>query len=228
MTKKITEGLILSTLNFRDYDQILTVFTKNLGLIKMIVPRANSRRSQKGTSFNPFVIGEFIYSEQRNSMLRCHEISIVNYQLKLRERLEWLKISAQILHLIQKTQLEAKPTPLLYQLTVTYLENIPLFFCLKTLYVSFYLKTLIHEGLYPLNLHCSACDTPLQNSFIYQQNPFCAVHAPPLAIFFELNELLLFSQIAHCRSFKKLGMYAMSSSLYEKFLKAFEFSDCGN
>jgi DNA repair protein RecO (recombination protein O) len=41
-----TEGIVLHTLSYRDYDQILTVFTREAGVIKLVMRGGLSPRRQ--------------------------------------------------------------------------------------------------------------------------------------------------------------------------------------
>ena len=85
-----TEGVILhASLNFRDYDQILTVFTPDEGIVKFIVKRS---LTANGSINSPLTRVEFVYSKGKSDLLLCREISLLKMHLELRKKIEWLRL----------------------------------------------------------------------------------------------------------------------------------------
>lgn len=214
-SKKTAHGIILNHLPYKDYDLIFTALTKELGLAKFIFSRGNSYKSRKGGVINPFIEGEIIYTEKNSGLHKCHEVSPIHHHLKLRENFMWLKTASEITQLLQKTQLDSKPSPLLYDLTVLYLEHIPRFPCLVNLSLSFLLKLILHEGIFPFSTECAFCSSPLETIWLYKGESFCQIHAKQ-ACFIQQNEFQLLKEIASCRSFNKLRELPPLESLYNK------------
>jgi len=214
-SKKTAHGIILHHLPYKDYDLIFTALTKELGLVKFILSRGNSYKSRKGIAINPFIEGEIIYTEKNSGLHKCHEVSPIHYNLQLRENFIWLKTASEITQLLQKTQIESKPSPLLYDLTVLYLKNIPQFPCLTNLKLSFLVKLIRHEGIFPFSTDCAFCSSNLETIWLYKGESFCPKHAKKTC-FLQKNELDLLKDIAACRSFKKLSELAPLDPLYDK------------
>lgn len=211
-----TEGVILKVIDFRDYDQIMTVFTPDRGIIKLIFKK---RKPAQGTPFHkisPIARGEFIYTETKGDIWKCSEISLSNQYLKLRENYAWLETAGRLINWILSSQVEQKPAPRLYRLLVTYLEKIPLSTNLRSLEISFVIHLLKHEGLINLDLHCSLCQKPLRSLHMARGDHFCDIHAPLDALAFNEDETLAWMQIAACQTFSELQTISIPESLPPK------------
>lgn len=172
-----SEGVVLHALKYGDYDQILTVFTREEGLIKLIVKGAY-RNQNKGSFTAPLTQAEFIYSKRQSSLFHCREKSVVNYHLSLRESLECLEGACAMVKSLQATQVELKPAPLVYELFTCYLDRLPHTLQVKNLVSSFQLKLLRHEGLFGLTPQCSLCNIDLLTHYVVQGESFCETHKP--------------------------------------------------
>lgn len=208
-----TEGLILQALNFKDYDQILTVFTPEEGLVKFIVKKS---LSSKGNATSPLTRAEFVYTKGKSNLYTCKEISIIHLNLELRKKIEWLKTAFQLISSIQDMEIEQRPSDALYTLLIRYLSNIPSTLNFFSLESSFRLKILKHEGLYPFDPVCSECGELLKNLSILRTECFCELHRPPGSVFFHEEELGLMEQMANSRSFSQLNHLPTSLSLKNK------------
>ncbi len=143
------EGIILNTLNFRDYDQILTVFSKDFGLLKFIAKKANA--SKRGLKCAPFLRGEFIFVQNQSELYSLRDVSIISQHLNLRNNLTCLSAACACCKAILDTQLLHKPSESLYALLIAYLEQFPLCADPRLLECSFLLKLLRHEGILDLS-----------------------------------------------------------------------------
>lgn len=75
------KGIILSAIDFKEYDRILNVFSRDEGIVSLIVNGAN--RSSKGKPLTaPLTYAEFVYSETRGNLLRCREVTPLATHLK--------------------------------------------------------------------------------------------------------------------------------------------------
>lgn len=182
-----TEGIILHTLKFLDHDSIMTVFTRDFGLIKFFV-----KKGLKNHPISPLTQAELIFSQGKSNLFKCKEISVLNFHLKLRNNQETLQAAYNLILAIKNSQLEQQPAPLLYELLACYLQALPLFPNPCILAVSFQLKLLRHEGL--LNI-----------------SSFCSNH-PTLSE----EETRCFKQLALSRSLQELRSLTISPNLNEK------------
>ncbi len=200
-----TEGLILKTLKFQEYDQIISSFTPGDGILKLFVKQALNQKRRKGPILTPFSRVEFIYRPTKGEFCACQEISLLNSHFHIRNTLETLEAAADMLQATLATQMPNKAAPAVYQLLVRYLEKLPFIQPPEILSSSYRLKILQHEGLLNLQTHCCMCDTPLNTKYVYKGEIFCEKDAPPYSIRFSEEEFSLLHRLAFCKTFKELA-----------------------
>lgn len=144
MTALRTEGVILRVIPFQDHHQILTVFSLEHGLCRLIFKRGKA----KAGLCVPLTEAEFIYRKTNSELLQCQEISLINAHLGLRHSLAALQASCDLSQAVMTSQVIENPGPLLYRLFTYYLNKIPLLADPQILVASFRLKLLQHEGLF--------------------------------------------------------------------------------
>lgn len=211
-----TEGVILKVIDFRDYDQIMTVFTPERGIVKWIFKKGKPAQGKPHNKISALARGEFVYSESKGEIWKCREISIFNHYLKLRENYAWLQAAGNLIQWILISQVEQKPAPKLYRLLISYLEKIPLTTNLPSLQMSFIIHLLKHEGLINFDLHCSLCQKPLRSLNIAHGNHFCNIHAPVDSLIFNEDETLAWMQTAACKTFSELQAVSMPDNFLQK------------
>lgn len=219
-----TEGVILQACNFQDYDQILTLFTHDEGIVKLIVKGANRPKQRGGAITTPLTRLEIEYSKGRNEIQKCQSLSLLNPHLNLRNHLPALEASCEIIKSIQRTQQPSVPAKNLYVLLNRYLEKIPDFNDPFILSASFMLKILRHDGLFtiaPQETRCSVCTTPLNSHFLFAGEAFCSQHAPNGSLCFSSEEIDLMILLAYCRHFDPLTHIPMTPDLYQKIKEFF-------
>lgn len=148
MVKEVqtTEGVILRTFPFRDHHQILTLFTPDQGLIKLIYKGSGKK---KGLQTRPIALSrvEVCYKENRNSeLLSCEDIHLLESFQSLRTELARLEAACDLLHVLYTSQLVGRPSSLLYQLLIFYLTKLPQASDPWVISSSFRLKILHYEG----------------------------------------------------------------------------------
>lgn len=184
-----TEGIILHALKFKDYDQILTVFTASKGIIKLIFKGALSSKNGKGALTAPLSHAEFIYSKKSSDLYFCKEITPIEQNLSLRKNISSLEAAFELIQIIHESQMPLKPAASLYNLLLHYLRKLAEVQNPKALTLSFRLKTLRYEGLLNLDLACPICNSKNGDLFFFRGECFCKTHAPPFAIDFSQDEI---------------------------------------
>lgn len=210
------EGIVLQSIKYGDYDQILTLFTRDEGLLKMIVKGANSRKQRNAIVSGVLTQAEFIYVRRQSSLVLCREQNILNPHLKLRNTLPCLEGACCMAKAVLTSQMEQKPVPQLYDLLVCYYNRLPFASQPATLTASFSLKVLRHEGLFGLTPHCSICHVSLIEHFISQGESYCQVHQPPQAIHltpFQAEALFI---MAYSRSLEMIEKCHLECTLQAK------------
>lgn len=215
----IVQGLIIKTTPYRESDHILTIFTKEQGLISLFCKKKN----RPNVSFiSPLVQAEFVIRQGKGELYLCEEISLIDSFLKIREKIESFEAAFQILRLILDSQLPHKPAPQLYTLLIRYFQEIPQSSHPHTLSASFAVKILRHEGLFGLNAFCATCQAPLEKiCCVNQGESFCQEHEAKPSVIMQKEELESVLFLAFGRNLQALSLYPTSPSLYQKTLELF-------
>lgn len=186
MQTHLSYGIILQTFNFGDFDQIVTVFTENEGVVKFFAKGGNALKN--GLKSTCLTCAEFIYVIGKSELYPLKEIYPKQHYLNLRNNFNNLNTACECLKAILATQLLHKPAPHLYKLLIAYLDKIPSFTNHEALLASFYLKILYHEGV---------LDLDADN-------------------FFSNEEIVLIGELALTSSFNHLKTLEVPEELHEK------------
>jgi DNA repair protein RecO (recombination protein O) len=198
-----TEGIILRIFPFRDYDQILVLFTQDAGIIKLIYKGSRSKKRGVQGICMPLTRVEVVFKEKQSELFVCQEMALLDSYRSLRKQLAYLEAGCDLLQLLYTTQLVGKPAPQLYALLKFYLEKIP-YSHPELLTTSFRLKLLKHEGLITFPLQCGQCqEILLTEAYFHQGELFCHAHQIP-GLFLQEIEVDLLYALTECQRFQDL------------------------
>lgn len=181
-------GIVLKTLNYQENRKIITVFSKEKGMISIVVPQA-SRRFDLCSTFSEV---ELILRGTRSELFKFEDGSVIDAHLELRSSLESLKTAGELGRLILKSQLPGKAAPKLYLLFSLCLKKIPLYG--SKLLSLFVVKLAAHEGVVDWS-DASSSNIP------------CSP-----------KEWSLLQTLASCRSLAELSTVTVDDALKEKVL----------
>jgi DNA repair protein RecO (recombination protein O) len=208
MELKKSEGVILHIIKYGEHDQILTVFTREEGLIKLIL-----KGNRKNRKADLLMRAEFIYLHRQNSLMTCREWALLTPYLQLRKSFACLEGACAIAKAVLKSQCEQKASPQLYELLIYYLEKLPAVKQPEAFVASFLLKILRHEGLLGLTPHCSVCRQNLTDHYIFNGESYCERDRPPQSIAlspFDAEKIFI---LAFSRSFVLIESQHLKSEL---------------
>jgi DNA repair protein RecO (recombination protein O) len=218
-----TEGIILREIPFQDYDQILTLFTSDAGMIKVLYKGSRSKRRGVQGLCIPLTKVEIVYREKSGEIFGCQEMTLVDSYSLLRKKLLHLNVACDLLQVILASQLVGKTAPQLYTLLSFFLEKIPQTAHPWTLATSFRLKLLRHDGLAPFPFICSECGQLLQTvAYTYASEGWCVKHQPAGCRVWEQSELQHIYRLAVCQSYREICADEISSELQNKVEDFFE------
>lgn len=146
-----TEGIVLKSLDYKENQRIITVFSKDLGLISLIVKGISPSSLQKLVATTPLCQAEFHFTRGKSDLFRFSECAILCDHLPLRFQLSHLQSAGTMANAILESQLPGKPSTALYTLLDRYLKMLPAFPTPLPLTTSFLLKMLKLEGLLSLS-----------------------------------------------------------------------------
>lgn len=206
-----TEGVILRSIPFRDSSKIITLFTEDVGIIKVFY---NTRTRDGGA---PLTKVELIYRERSGDIFSAYEMTPIDYFPHLRKELHTLQAAAELLEIIQTSQWLGKSAPRLYSLLCFYLNKISFITDPNTLTSSFKLKLLVHDGLLHLPFLCSLCGEPLHNeAYGIDSDMRCTSHHLAHQSVWSKDELALLAQLTFSESYKAMAQIHVPDSLKKK------------
>ncbi|NGX47132.1 MAG: DNA repair protein RecO [Chlamydiae bacterium] len=140
------EGLVLRSIDYKDRQKIITLFTPTRGLISLIVKGITRKKSHLLTLTSPFTKAEYHFSIRRSELYTFRDGTPLKTHHNLRQNLRHLQSATTLIKALLTSQLPGKPAPKLYNLTLTYLKHLPTFADPTSLTASFLLKLLKHDG----------------------------------------------------------------------------------
>ncbi|MDN3505876.1 MAG: DNA repair protein RecO [Simkaniaceae bacterium] len=140
------EGLVLRSIDYKDRQKIITLYTPTRGLISLIVKGINRKKSHLLTLTSPFTKGEYHFQIGKSDLYTYRDGTPLSTHNNLRQNLSHLQAATTLLKALLTSQLPGKPAPDLYALTNLYLKHIPSFSNPENLTASFHLKILLHDG----------------------------------------------------------------------------------
>ena len=218
------QAVVLSSFNYRDYDRIVTLYTSEYGLIKLIVHGANRPKSNRLIFCQPFTLLELTFFKKQGDIHQFREGKILNPNLNLRDSFEALEAASQLLDVTSKSQMPEEPSSQLFLLLTTYLKKVPEFKNPYILSSSYVLKTLLLQGLWTLQTTCSGCQKKLDDFYFSIRGYCCKNCTPSQSIKLCMDDMETLTALVQQRSFKELEKVELGKSLREKIEKIFLLS----
>ncbi|MGD2170162.1 MAG: DNA repair protein RecO [Chlamydiota bacterium] len=209
-----TLGITLRSYPFRDTSQIVKVYTKEYGLISLLIKGITSKNSQKISLSSSFTFAEFYFKKGKNDLHYFTEGKILDLHLPLRKSLERIQAGTKICQAVLKMQEPEKKNELLFSLLTRFIKKIETSTKPLNYLYSFRMKSLLLEGLMHMSFYCSHCKAPV--SYIYLGECFCQEHAPCNATLFSSEELACLFQLSYTKSFAEMEKTDVSKKLEEK------------
>ena len=141
------EAIVLKSIDFRDHQKIVTLFTKSNGILSAIAKHLSPKNLRKNALCAPLTRASYILKSGRGDMVTIFDGHIIDAHLESRESYPRLMTSFEILKAISSSQLPGKVEPKVYQLLAVYLKELKRTPFPNSLLTSFILKILRHEGL---------------------------------------------------------------------------------
>lgn len=224
MTTHQSEGIVIQVVPFRDYDQIVTLFTPEHGMVKVIVKNGPGRQRKMKSSCTPLTGVDISWMEGKGEIGKCEEIATIRHYAALRTTLDLMEAGCDLLRAIQRSQPVGKISPELYLLLLYYLDKLPTISNPDILVASFRLKILRYEGLIGFPFRCHICHQMIHEAFHQGGTLFCHDHSPPLAGRFLPNDIIQMESLTCCSSYALLSQLDVSLPLAKGI--AFFFEEC--
>lgn len=160
-----TDGLVLRATEYKDADSILTVLTKDHGLMTMKARRVRQNASKLKSACQLLTYSEFTVNEMRGFHTIC-EASPIEMFVGLRDDIELLSLSSYFAQAAEVLSQEDSPDPAILSLTLNALYalcklNRPQ----ELVKAAFELRAACLAGFLPELHNCPVCGNPLPDRF---------------------------------------------------------------
>ncbi len=155
------EGIILRRQRWGEADRLLTIFTRELGKVRVVAKGVRKTQSRKAGHLEPFMQTALVLAQGRDWWI-VTQAETINAFFSLREDLQKTGYAAYVIELMDKFTYEDGPNPALYRLVVETLQHLeagdPLF-----VVAHFYeLRLLDMMGFRPQLFNCVICENEIQ------------------------------------------------------------------
>ncbi|ATZ16385.1 DNA replication and repair protein RecO [Entomoplasma freundtii] len=116
MSTRSTKGLVLQTWDYEDTSKIVTLFTENWGLVKLLAPGVNRLTSKNRYSLVTFTLGEYIFfpTRTKNKLSRLKTGHFLADHLAITENYNNYLYAVALSQIIQDAQSCWEPNPQLF------------------------------------------------------------------------------------------------------------------
>ncbi len=183
------DAIVLKATPYEEDGKILKLFTKEMGLVSAIVKKLTRKGTFWQNLTSPLTRCEFHLTRRSSELYTLSDGSIIDGHYEIRGNLNKLDAACTLLKALASSQYPEKPSPELYKLTTVYLNKIKKDPNPSILALSFQMKLLNHEGLFPE----TAKDFGAPLTITEWQTLECLCHAKK----FETLDLLTIEQDLH-------------------------------
>jgi DNA repair protein RecO (recombination protein O) len=218
MEEKV-EAIVLKAIPFKERDRIITLFSKEVGLLSLIIK--NITKPHLFALSTPFASGEFLYRKGKSELFFFLDGTLLDNRCFLREDLSNCKAASSMAKALLEFHFPQSHVTKVYPLFISYLNQIPLFEKKETLVFSFLMKILLHEGILHLSSLCNVCKKQ-PASYLLSGESLCSLHKEQGALAFSAEEWKNLEILTYSRSFRLLKEINFSESLETKIAALFQ------
>jgi len=215
-----TFGMTLRSYPFRDTSKILKVYTREHGLISLLIKGLSSKNTQKTSLCSSFTLAEFNFKKGKNDLHYFTESKILDLHLSFRESLSRIQAGMKICQTLLEMQEPEKKNELLFSLLVRFIKKMENTSYPRNYLHSFRLKALSLEGMINLSSCCTQCKNPA--FYIDFGECFCKKHTPCGAVSFSTEELAALFSLNYTKSFMEIEQVKLTSELEDKIERLYQ------
>ncbi|MDL1878051.1 DNA repair protein RecO [Cytophagia bacterium CHB2] len=155
------EGIVIHTMNVRESSKLVTLFTREHGLLKLDAKAARTSKSRLRGNLELFSVVHLVYYEKENRELQfMSQAERLEGFPELQTDLEKLGYASACCELIRRTQAGVEAKPRLYPVLLETLRAMNTAQEPRLLFWGFQMKLLGMLGLAPNLQYCLNCKTP--------------------------------------------------------------------
>lgn len=217
-----TEAVVLRTTPYRDSDQIVTLFTANAGLIKILCYGSRNQKSKWRSLCDPLKRLEVVYREKAGEIFECRDLSLIDSYDSIKKHFRHIEAACDLLNALFISQMPGREAPDLFTLLTFFLKKIPEIENPWILAITFRLKLLKYEGLLTCPFFCQECREPLlQNGYFSEGRWLCAKDRHSISLHFSGQELQLLYRLVSSQKYGNLVDVPLTIDLKAKIDRFF-------
>ncbi len=109
------EGLVVRSMNMGETSKLVTLFTRELGLLKIIAKGSRSSKSRIGAALEPLTVSRLVYYQKENRELQfLSQADIIEFFPNLPTDLEKWGYANACAELVSRSHIDTEITPKLY------------------------------------------------------------------------------------------------------------------
>lgn len=196
----VSEGIVLSNMEYREKDALISVLSKDFGRIALVVKGALSIQSKNAPGCTPYVTSEFCFDyREGKTVFPLKTAKIVNSRRALREDLDLLSFAGLLCELTDKITEQGSKSEELYDALSSALNTLKKDKYLAVSLFVAYVQRFV--GVEPVADQCVLCGKTTVSSISIKEGGFvcesCAQHVS--------SENCTLDDLIHFRLFSKAG-----------------------
>ncbi len=224
----VTQGVVLSAIDYLDNDKIVSIFTQELGLISAKIKGVKKGNAKLKFAALPFCYAQFNLAMREEMSVITNAIEVESY-FKLTQNYEALVIGSAILELVSIIGPANTENNILFYALVKALHTLSEFTTLPSIVLLRFMMGILKISGYQLNLDsCAKCNAPFDKDGVFVEPKtgalVCSNCAPFGAIEVSDGLLVLLNGMTKV-DFDKLGQFSVTK-LAEKEIYAFVQKVC--
>ncbi|MCI0694101.1 DNA repair protein RecO [candidate division KSB1 bacterium] len=109
------EGIVIRSMKMGETSKLVTLFTRELGLLKIIAKGSRSSKSRIGAALEPLTVSRIVYYQKENREIQfLSQAEIVEFFPNLPADLEKWGYASACAELVSRSQIDTEVTPKLY------------------------------------------------------------------------------------------------------------------
>ena len=177
---RVVNAIVLRTVNYRDYDRMLTLFTREEGMLSAAARGAHRQRSPLAAASTQFCTGEYLLLE-KNGKYQVNNCMLDEAYYPLREDALRLAFASALTQVCEEIVQPAQPAPELYDTLLRALAHLAYAPSLppENTALPFLLRAMVLSGHGAMLTRCAVCGGRIQDARFDELagGVICARHA---------------------------------------------------
>ena len=168
MLNRSSQAIILQTIDYSEWDRIVSFYTKDYGRIKGIAKGAKRSQKRFGSALEPFTYSEVVFTDKEtNSLVRLERCNIIDAFPEIARDIKKVVFGNYFLELINSLTPEKQSNPGIFSLLLFFIELLKEKIFREDLIRIFEFRLFSLLGYQPQFLSCISCENKfsLQDSY---------------------------------------------------------------